>query len=99
MFVTVRVFARLRDLTGQSELSRELPAGATAGSVWETLVQDFPALADYGRTAPIPDNNMSWEQAATYLSALGTMHDAIVTNARLQRGETNAEFFDSMKRG
>ena len=46
------------------------------------------AVADYGRTAPIPDNNMSWEQAATYPSALGTMHDAIVTNARLQRGET-----------
>ena len=50
MFVTVRVFARLRDLTGQSELSRELPAGATAGSAWESRVQDFPALADYGRT-------------------------------------------------
>jgi NADPH2:quinone reductase len=31
---------------------------------------------------------MSWEQAATYPVALGTMHDAIVTNARLQRGET-----------
>jgi molybdopterin converting factor subunit 1 len=50
MFVTVRVFARLRDLTGQSELSRELPDGATARSAWESLVQDFPALADYGRT-------------------------------------------------
>ena len=46
------------------------------------------AVADYGRTSPIPANNMSWEQAATYPVALGTMHDAIVTNARLQRGET-----------
>ena len=34
----------------QSELSRELPAGATARSAWESLVQEFPALADYGRT-------------------------------------------------
>ena len=46
------------------------------------------AVADYGRTSPIPANNMSWEQAATYPGALGTMHDAIVTNAKLQRGET-----------
>ena len=45
------------------------------------------AVADWGRTTPIPANNMSWEQAATYPVALGTMHDAIVTNAKLQRGE------------
>ncbi len=46
------------------------------------------AVADYGRALPIPANNMSWEQAATYPGALSTMHDAIVTNAKLQRGET-----------
>ena len=45
------------------------------------------AVADWGRTTPIPANNVSWEQAATYPVALGTMHDAIVTNAKLQRGE------------
>lgn len=45
-------------------------------------------VVDWGRTTPIPANNMSWEQAATLPSALGTMHDAIVTNARLQPGET-----------
>jgi NADPH2:quinone reductase len=45
------------------------------------------AVADWGRTTPIPANNMSWEQAATYPVALGTMHDAIVTNAKLQNGE------------
>jgi len=46
------------------------------------------AVADYGRTSPVPTNNMSWEQAATYPVALGTMHDAIVTNAKLQHGES-----------
>ncbi len=46
------------------------------------------AVADWGRVSVIPANNMSWEQAATYPSALGTMHDAIVTNARLQPGES-----------
>src|SRR5262245_13763874 len=49
MFVTIRLFARLRELTGHSELSRELATGATAGSAWASLVQEFPALADYGR--------------------------------------------------
>jgi NADPH:quinone reductase-like Zn-dependent oxidoreductase len=46
------------------------------------------AVADWGRTSPIPANNMTWEQAATFPSALGTMHDAIVTNAKLQPGES-----------
>ncbi len=46
------------------------------------------AVADYGRTSPIPANNMSWEQAATYHGALCTMHDAIVTNAKLRPGES-----------
>jgi len=46
------------------------------------------AVADYGRTTPIPANNMTWEQAATLPSALGTMHDAIMTNGRMKPGET-----------
>jgi NADPH:quinone reductase len=45
-------------------------------------------VADWGRVSVIPGNNMSWEQAAAFPSALGTMHDAIVTNARLQPGES-----------
>ena len=46
------------------------------------------AIADWGRTAPIPDTNMSFEQAATLPVALYTMHNAIVTNAKIQSGET-----------
>jgi NADPH2:quinone reductase len=46
------------------------------------------AVADWGRTSHIPANNMTWEQAAILPSALGTMHDAIVTNGKLQPGET-----------
>jgi len=45
------------------------------------------AVADWGRTSPIPANNMGWEQAATLPVALQTMHDAVVTNGRLQAGE------------
>jgi NADPH2:quinone reductase len=43
---------------------------------------------DYGRASIIPANNMSWEQASTLPTGLGTMHDAIVTNGKLKEGET-----------
>lgn len=46
------------------------------------------AVADWGRVAPVPDANMGWEQAATLPVALQTMHDAVVTNGGLQRGES-----------
>jgi NADPH:quinone reductase len=46
------------------------------------------AVADFGRTAKIPANNMTFVQAATLPVALQTMHDAVVTNGRLQAGES-----------
>ena len=45
------------------------------------------AVADWGRVSPLPDTNMGWEQAATLPIALQTMHDALVTNGQLQRGQ------------
>lgn len=45
------------------------------------------AIADFGRTAKIPANNMTFPQAATLPVALQTMHDAVVTNGRLKEGE------------
>ncbi len=47
MRVTVRLFARLRDIAGTPELTREVPSGATIRSVWRTLVQEYPGMADY----------------------------------------------------
>ena len=47
MFVTVRLFARLRELVGSSELTCELPEGAVARTAWESLVRDCPVLRDY----------------------------------------------------
>ena len=46
------------------------------------------AVADWGRTSPIPANNMSYEQAATLPVALQTMHNAVVTQGRLAKGES-----------
>jgi molybdopterin converting factor subunit 1 len=48
--VTVRLFARLRDITGEAELTRTVSSGATIGSVWRELVAEFPALAEYERS-------------------------------------------------
>jgi NADPH2:quinone reductase len=45
------------------------------------------AATDYGRASPLPEG-MSFETATTLPVALQTMHDAIVTNGRLQRGES-----------
>lgn len=46
------------------------------------------AVADMGRAVPIPANNMGYEQAATLPVALQTMHNAVVTIGRLQKGES-----------
>jgi molybdopterin converting factor subunit 1 len=45
--VTVRLFARLRDIAGISELTRNMPAGATTADVWRGLVAEFPEMARY----------------------------------------------------
>jgi molybdopterin converting factor subunit 1 len=50
MRVTVRLFARLRDITGASELSRDVDAGATIGDLWHQLAGEFPELARYERS-------------------------------------------------
>jgi molybdopterin converting factor subunit 1 len=49
MLVTIRLFARLREMAGDSELRRELPAGATARSAWDALAAEFPGFDDYTR--------------------------------------------------
>ncbi|MGE5771819.1 MAG: zinc-binding dehydrogenase [Hyphomicrobiales bacterium] len=45
------------------------------------------AVCDWGRVVSIPDD-MTLEDAATLPVALGTMHDALVTNGRLKAGES-----------
>ena len=50
MHVTVRLFARLREIAGASELSRQLPDGATAQDAWNALAAEFPAFSEYARS-------------------------------------------------
>jgi molybdopterin converting factor subunit 1 len=50
MRVTIRLFARLRDIAGTAELVRTVVPGATIGSVWRELTKEFPDLAGYERS-------------------------------------------------
>ena len=50
MRVTVRLFARLRDIAGAAELPRELAAGATIRDLWRELAREFPEFANYERS-------------------------------------------------
>ena len=47
MRVTVRLFARLRDIVGTGELTQEIAQGSTIGDVWRALVRGYPDLAAY----------------------------------------------------
>jgi molybdopterin converting factor subunit 1 len=47
MLVTIRLFARLREIAGAAELSRTVPLHTTARDAWDALVADVPGLAPY----------------------------------------------------
>jgi molybdopterin converting factor subunit 1 len=56
MRVTIRLFARLRDLAGSGELVRDVPHPATVQTVWRALVTEMPALSEYERTMSVAVN-------------------------------------------
>ena len=45
MKIKVQFFSRLRDVTGQSALTREVPAGSTVGDLLATLYAEHTKLA------------------------------------------------------
>lgn len=47
MPVTIRLFAGLRDVAGEGELVREVPAVATVAGAWDALTDEWPGLAPY----------------------------------------------------
>ena len=56
MRVTIRLFARLRDLAGSGELTREIPGPATVQTVWRSLTAEIPSLGAYERTLSVAIN-------------------------------------------
>ena len=47
MLVTVRLFARLREIAGTPDIQLEVPAGSTAGHAWRSLAARYPGLEAY----------------------------------------------------
>jgi molybdopterin converting factor subunit 1 len=68
MRVTIRLFARLRDLAGSGELVREVPDPATVHTVWSALVGEMPTLREYERTMSVAVN-------ADYSRMTAAVHD------------------------
>jgi molybdopterin converting factor subunit 1 len=62
MRVTIRLFARLRDIVGNGELQRDAAADSTAKQVWNELAAEYPALAPYGAVSSCAVN----EEYATF---------------------------------
>ncbi|HTI43537.1 MAG TPA: MoaD/ThiS family protein [Vicinamibacterales bacterium] len=68
MRVTVRLFARLRDLAGAGELIREVPDDSDARAVWNDLVLEWPGLREYEKTMSVAVN-------AEYARMSARVHD------------------------
>ena len=68
MRVTIRLFARLRDLAGSGELVREVASPATIETVWRSLVDEMPDLRAYERTMSVAVN-------ADYAKMSAKVHD------------------------
>ncbi len=68
MRVTVRLFARLRELAGAGELHRDVPDDATVTAVWELLTREYPAVAPYAAS-------MSCAVNAEYARMTTTLRD------------------------
>ena len=47
MRVTVRLFARLRDIAGSGELQHEVQEPATVEAVWLRLADEFPGFPEF----------------------------------------------------
>lgn len=47
MPVTVRLFARLREIAGSDHLARTIVQRATVADVWQGMAVEWPALAPY----------------------------------------------------
>jgi molybdopterin converting factor subunit 1 len=50
MRVTVKLFARLREIAGADTLERETAAGSTIADVWASLAGEWPAMRAFEST-------------------------------------------------
>ena len=65
MFVTVRLFARLREIAGAPDVRVELPDGAVARDAWAALSAAHPALEPYAASVSCAVNEDYARMTAT----------------------------------
>jgi molybdopterin converting factor subunit 1 len=56
MRVSVQLFARLRELAGRTDLTCDVPAGATIRDVWQAVATTHPALEPFGGSVSCAKN-------------------------------------------
>lgn len=56
MRVTIRVFARLREIAGRESWELELPEGSTAADAWAAVVSTVPLFAPFDRAISVAVN-------------------------------------------
>jgi molybdopterin converting factor subunit 1 len=54
--VTVRFFAAPREAIGETEITREIPAGTTVGELIDRLTEEYPVLRAYTRFISVAVN-------------------------------------------
>lgn len=50
MRVTLKLFARLRDIAGTADMTRDVEVGATVRTLWRQFAAEFPEVASYERS-------------------------------------------------
>jgi molybdopterin converting factor subunit 1 len=65
MLVTVRLFARLREIAGAPELSIEVPGNATVSDAWTALSRRHPELSAYAGSVSCAVNEDYARMSAT----------------------------------
>ena len=50
MRVTVKLFARLREIAGRDTLELDVPDASALSDVWRSLVDEWPAMSAFDRT-------------------------------------------------
>jgi molybdopterin converting factor subunit 1 len=65
MLITVRLFARLREIAGAPELRIEVPGGATVNDAWMALSDRHPALRGYAGSVSCAVNEDYTRMTAT----------------------------------
>src|SRR5258705_401507 len=95
MRVTVRLFAKLRDLTGAGELIREVPEPATAHVVWNALLELEPLVQKFREYKSVRQDMTGAEElvngadaemrelAREELKALQVKHDALLQELKV----------------